>query len=178
MLLSVGSLTPLKGFDFLIQAVAGIPCNQRPSLIIASNFQSPPERDYLKQLATELNVDLKLLANIRDKHLVRLYNQARVVVYAPIREPSGLVPLEAMACDTPVVGVREGGVPESIVHQHTGLLVERDPAQFAAAIQHLLSNPSLASEYGRNGREHVLRNWTWDESVATLEHHLATCAGL
>jgi glycosyltransferase involved in cell wall biosynthesis len=93
-------------------------------------------------------------------------------------EPFGLVPLEAMACGTPVVGVQEGGVQESILHKHTGLLVDRDPVQFAAAVQNLLSNPALASEYGRNGREHVLRHWTWDQSVAALEDFLLACAGM
>ncbi len=92
--LSVGSLTPLKNFDFLIQAIARIPKMQRPALWIASNFQNPPERRFLEAMAAELNVQLKLLGNISDDELVQLYNQAAVTVYAPIREPFGLVPLE------------------------------------------------------------------------------------
>jgi glycosyltransferase involved in cell wall biosynthesis len=92
-----------------------------------------------------------------------------------VLEPFGLVPLEAMSCGTPVVGVREGGVQESIIHERTGLLVERDPKKFSNAVQHLLSNPDLIAEYGRNGREHVLKNWTWDRSVDRLEDHLVAC---
>jgi len=176
IVLSVGSLSPLKGFDFLIQAVARISSDQRPSLVIASNFQWPPERIYLKQLAHDLDVELVLFASVSDEHLVQLYNQAKVTVYAPLREPFGLVPLESMACGTPIVGVREGGLQETIIHERTGLLVERDCEQFARAVQHLLSNSTLASEYGRNGREHVLRNWTWDQAVTTLESHLTACA--
>jgi len=83
-----------------------------------------------------------------------------------------------MACGVPVIGVSEGGVAESIVHERTGLLVERDPEKFAGAMQHLLSNPDLALEYGRNGREHVLRHWTWDQSTESVERHLAACAAL
>jgi len=176
MLLSVGSLTPLKGFDFLIHSVARISTDRRLPLVIASNFQNPPERDYLDQLANDLDVDLTLLANVNDERLVQLYNQAKVTIYAPIGEPFGLVPLESMACGTPVVGVAEGGVRESILHEHTGLLVERDPTKFAEAVQYLLANPTLARHYGRNSREHVLRNWTWDRALATLESHLTICA--
>jgi glycosyltransferase involved in cell wall biosynthesis len=93
-----------------------------------------------------------------------------------VLEPFGLVPLEAMSCCTPVIGVFEGGVSESIVHEQTGLLVERDPRRFAAAVQHLLSNPDLAHKYGRNGREQVLKNWTWDQSAASIERYLTDCS--
>ena len=47
MVLSVGSLTPLKGFDFLVRAMAAYPAGNRPELVIASNFQNPPEREVL-----------------------------------------------------------------------------------------------------------------------------------
>lgn len=170
--LSVGSLTPLKGFDWLIRAIACIPPARRPSLVIVSNFQNPPERAYLEQLAQAAGVDLRLLANISDARLVELYNQAALTAYVPHNEPFGLVPLESMACATPVVAVREGGIAESIVHEETGLLTERDPQQIAAAIERLLSDTSLTETYGRNGRAHVLQHWTWEQAAATLEHHL------
>lgn len=175
MLLSVGSLTPLKGFDFLIQAISRIPEDLRPPLVIASNFQNLPERYYLESLAQDLAVDIKLLVNIPDAQLVELYNQARVTVYAPVREPFGLVPLESLACSTPVVAVREGGIQETVVHGSTGLLVEGEPEQFAEAVASLLSNTQLAERFGRNGREHILGKWTWDRAVTTLEGYLSSC---
>ncbi len=170
--LSVGSLTPLKGFDWLIRAIACIPPARRPSLVIVSNFQNPPERAFLEQLAQASGVDLRLLANISDARLVELYNQAALTAYAPHAEPFGLVPLESMACATPVVAVREGGVAESVVHEETGLLTERDPQQIAAAIERLLDDANLAERYGRSGRAHVVRHWTWEQAAATLERHL------
>jgi len=167
--LSVGSLTPLKGFEFLIGAMGSIPENQRPPLVIASNFENPPERDYLQRLAAEGGVDLRLLSRVGDDELVRLYNEATVVAYAAVREPFGLVPLEAMACGTPVVAVREGGVLETVVHEVTGLLVERETKPFAAALSRLLADPQLAAEYGRQGRELVLRRWSWEEAARRVE---------
>jgi glycosyltransferase involved in cell wall biosynthesis len=172
MVLSVGSLTPLKGFDFIIEAMGRISTAGRPSLVIVSNFQNEPERVFLGDLSRRLGVQLELLNNVSDDCLVQLYSEAKMIVYAPVREPFGLVPLEAMACGRPVVAVREGGVAESIVHEKTGLLVERDPDQFAAAVQRLLENPELAAEFGQNGREHAQTNWTWAVAIANLEQHL------
>jgi glycosyltransferase involved in cell wall biosynthesis len=176
VIFSVGSLTPLKGFDFLIQSVACIDPEVRPPLVIASNFQMPEEKQYLVEMAEKLSVKLVLHNNISDEELVNLYNSARITVYSPIREPFGLVSLESMACGTPVVAVREGGVQEAVLHEQTGLMVERDPIMFAEAIQSLLANPEMAARYGRNGREHVVQNWTWDRAVETLETHLLASA--
>lgn len=172
IVLSVGSLTPLKGFDFLVQAMARYPSSRRPTLVIASNFQNKVEFDFLTGLARELNVPLELRGRVTDEGLVDLYNQARVVVYSPVREPFGLVPLEAMACGTPVVAVDEGGIPESIVPGETGLLTERDPWQFASAVQSLVEDPERARRLGEQGRKHVTREWTWDRAVARLTQHL------
>lgn len=172
IVLSVGSLTPLKGFEFLIQALAKLPVAARPALVIASNFRNPPEQAYLEQLAAELKVELRLVGNVSDDDLVRLYNQAQVVLYAPIREPFGLVPLEALACGTPVVAVREGGIQETVINGQTGLLTEREPGQFAEAIRTLLANPALAAEVGRKGQEYVRQQWSWSQAVITLENHL------
>ncbi len=172
ILYSVGSLTPLKGFDFLIRAVGLIPLDQRPALVITSNFQNPPEREYLNQLATGNGVQLELLNDISEAELVALYNQAEITVYSPVREPFGLVALESMACGTPVIGIREGGLQETIRHEETGLLIDRDPQKFADAIVALRSSPEKMSSFGRRSREHVLANWSWDFAVQTLENHL------
>ena len=77
---------------------------------------------------------------IPDEGLVQLYNRAMLTVYAPIMEPFGFVPLESMACGTPVVGIREAGVRETVRHAETGFLVDRDPEQFAAAVLALLDD--------------------------------------
>lgn len=170
--LSVGSLTPLKGFDFLIEALATIPSTLRPELVIASNFQNPPEREYLEQLAGQSGVVLKLMGNVSDERLLELYNQAGVVGYAPIREPFGFVSLEAMACATPIVGVAEGGLLETVIPGKTGCLVERDPERFGQAINELLSSPKQAEALGKAGRAYVVENWTWEKAVRELENYL------
>jgi glycosyltransferase involved in cell wall biosynthesis len=69
-------------------------------------------------------------------------------------------------------------VVETVVPGETGLLVPRDPEQFAACTQQLLSDPATRARYGRGGREHVLRHWTLERAQLALEEHLAAGARL
>ena len=100
------------------------------------------------------------------------YRRAGVVAFAPHLEPFGLVALEAAACATPVVGVREGGVRETVVDGETGYLTDRDPVAFAAALARVLDNPDRARCLGEKARARVLADWTWDRSADALEAHL------
>jgi glycosyltransferase involved in cell wall biosynthesis len=174
--LSVGELSARKGFDFIIESLGKMAPQQRPKLVLACNSVHPREASYIESLAVRNAVDLEILFNLSAAELAVQYNKAMLCVYAPILEPFGLVPLEAMACGTPVLGVREGGVQESIDHENTGLLVDRDLDQFSTALQRMLSNPALLSAYGRNSRAHVLNHWSWDQSLASIESHLIECA--
>jgi glycosyltransferase involved in cell wall biosynthesis len=173
-LFSVGSLTPLKGFDFLIRAIATLPETVRLPIYIASNFENPPEKNYLEQLAKELNVQLKLFVGISDQLLKELYNKAKLTVYAPVREPFGLVTIESMACGTAVVGVAEGGLIETVQHEKTGLLTSRNELEFGRAIQTLLDNPKQLTEFENAGQIYVTQNWSWEKSARNFEKHFQT----
>lgn len=174
VLLSVGSLTPLKGFDFLIRSLGRIPARRRPRLRIVCNFEAPMEREFLEGIAREAGVELELLSGVDDHSLVRIYNEAALTAYAPVREPFGLVALESLACGTPVVAVREGGIQETVVDGKVGILVERDEARFAQAVERLRNRPATAREFGRAGREHVLGHWTWERAVGNLQDTLVS----
>ena len=127
---------------------------------------------YLERLAVKMEVDLHMLSMIDDGHLRDLYNKARMVLFAPYLEPFGLVPVEAMACGTPVIAVREGGMKETVVHNETGLLVERDEMAFSEAVSRLLKDAELRDAMGRKGIEAVRDFWTADQSGLRLLHHL------
>lgn len=170
--LSVGALNPRKGFDFLIESLALLPETERPPLVIVSNFQDVRERQFLEQLSAAKQVTVTFKTLIGDEELVSLYNRARFTLYAPVMEPFGFVPLESMSCGTPVIGVREAGVRETILHGATGILVERDSTAMATAIAHLLRNPALAAEFGKQARAAIVEYWTWDKSITTLEQFL------
>jgi glycosyltransferase involved in cell wall biosynthesis len=78
-------------------------------LIVVSDEIDIHVENSLEQRAQKIGVDLRIESLIADDELVSLYNKAQLVLYAPYLEPFGLVPLEAMACGTPVVAVKEGG---------------------------------------------------------------------
>ena len=170
--LSVGAIQPHKGFDFLIKSFAHIDERVRPPLRLIGNMENSRERDRLLSLSKENRVELQIEVGVDQETLVRRYNEAILVAYAPYNEPFGLVPLEAMACGKPVIAVDEGGIKETVVDNSTGLLVERDPRSFGKAIQHLLDDPGLVEQYGSQSRRYVMEKWSWERSVDQLEKHL------
>jgi len=176
LVLSVGTLFPFKGHDYVIRALSHIPTHRRPKLVIAYNRASKEEKRFLVALASEHNVRLELYPMVTGRRLVGLYNRAQVTVCAQIMEPLGLVPLESMACGTPVVAVKEGGFRETVISGQTGFLVDRDPSKIAGAIDRLCSEPGLRTTLAQQGRAHVVDKWSWARSLDTLEKHLQSVA--
>jgi glycosyltransferase involved in cell wall biosynthesis len=174
--LSVGSLTPAKGHEFVIRGLATIPVQTRPRLVIVSNRENAAEEDHLDRLAQELGVSTAIRFHVSDEELAGLYRRVKATVYAPYLEPFGLVPLESMACGTPVVGVREGGIAETILDGETGFLVDRDPISLGRAVETICTEPDLAARLGARGREYVESEWTWDHRLKQLEGHLLDTA--
>jgi len=172
IVLSVGAIAPLKGYDFLIEALGLIPVAERPKLVIVGNTASQAEARFLENLAVRRGVTLQFYVNLSDRELVELYNESHALVYAPVLEPFGFAALEAMACGTPVVAVKEGGVRESVVDGVTGFLAPRDPVAFADALSNVLTDAPFAHALGTNGREAVLRSWTWPLAYQRLIGHL------
>ena len=166
--LSVGTCIPPKGYDFLINSIAKIDEKQRPELVVVGNSGDEGWVNYLKDLAEKQGVKLDIMSMISDEDLIRLYNMAKAVVYAPYLEPFGYVPLEAMACGTPVVGVKEGGIKETVKHNKTGILTQRDEQDFADAIVKLFNDKQLWDKLAANGKAYVNSFWTLDAAGERL----------
>ncbi len=166
--LSVGFLGPWKGYEFLVRALARIEPAVRPPLVIVANGELPGWRQYLERLASDLGVALSIRMRVSDGELLDLYGRAKLLVYAPYLEPFGLAPVEAMACDTPVVAVREGGVREIVVDGETGLLTERDEEVFAGAVRELLSDDARRLAMASRAVERVAAFWTLRHAVGRL----------
>jgi len=150
----------------------------RPSLLIASNMTDAAWEAHLHRLAAKLGVDLHFKESVCDLDLVQLYNRARLFVYAPYLEPFGLAPLEAMACRTPVIAVKEGGIRESVLHNETGILTERDQETFALAMTDLLRDDAQRERLASRGLEVVQSFWTWTHAAERLDRHLRRAARL
>lgn len=170
--LSVGTITPTKGYDFLIESLSCINPEIRPKLVIAANHSIEEWKQYIVGLAQNLHVELEIMDMVDDKKLVELYNAAKLVLYAPYLEPFGLVPIESMGCGTPVIGVKEGGVRETVLNNKTGILVQRDPEKFAAAVTETLQNHTKLHEMSMNCVKEVERFWTLAHAGERIEWHL------
>lgn len=170
--LSVGTCIPPKGYDFIIRSISNIPKDIRPELVIVGNSSDELWVEYLKDLARERDVDLDILTMISDDELINLYNRAKMVVYAPYLEPFGYIPLEAMACGTPVVGVKEGGVRETVLHNKTGLLAQRDEKDFADAVIRLLKDDELWNRLSSTGIKYIESAWTLEKAGERLLEHI------
>lgn len=170
--LSVGTCIPPKGYDFLIRSISRIPEDIRPELVIVGNSSDELWVDFLKTLAKENDVDLDILTMISDDELIKLYNKAKLVVYAPYLEPFGYVPLEAMACGTPVVGVKEGGLRESILHNKTGLLTQRNEKDFSEAIIKLMEDEDLWNKFSKTGIKYIESVWTLEKAGERLLNNM------
>lgn len=175
VVLSVGKAQPYKGFRFLVTSISRIAASIRPRLVIIAHGERSGEQALLRNLALDLQVDVTFQA-VDDEELVQWYNRAMVVAFVPYVEPFGFIPLEAMACGVPVVGICEGGVRESVIDGETGYLVDRDPQACADAITRLLSDPDLRHRMGAAGRRIVETRWTWRQSGELLAKRLQQLA--
>jgi len=172
VILSVGAMLPNKRHGFILEAVSTIPKGRRPRMEIVGYAGGPDatrRRIALLDAAGRLGVDLRIEGDVSDGVLRDAYRRAGVVAFAPYLEPLGLVAIEAMACGAPVVGIREGGVRETIRDGETGILTELDPVAFGQAILSLLTDPERARKMGERGRQCAVSEWTWMRSVDRLE---------
>lgn len=167
--LSAGILHPQKGHWFVIESLGLLRPEIRPRLVVASpvaeNNTAQQLRDYAATHGVELDIQ-----TVRDSdRMAQLYSGAMLLLFAPHEETLGLVALEAMACGTPVVGVGEGGLVETIEDGRTGLLVERDAGEFALAVEKLLVDSALRGLLGRQSHRYIKQFWTWSRAVDDLE---------
>lgn len=168
--LGVGSYAVHKNIPFLIRAVAG--CATRIPLVWVGNSGAEAKAQEFKAYAAQLGVDFRPHFGLDDQQLVDLYNRASLHVCAPRLEPFGLTPLEAGSCGCPVLGLREGGLRETIIDGVTGLLLDESEEAFARTIDRLLAEPAVLERYGKEGIKWVSTRWSLNESISRLEAHL------
>jgi glycosyltransferase involved in cell wall biosynthesis len=94
-----------------------------------------------------------------------------VFVCPSVYEPFGLINLEAMACETPVVASAVGGILEVVEDGKTGLLVPPGhPDELAVALGRVLENPALGRSLGQAGRRRVEAQFSWASVAERTEH--------
>jgi alpha-maltose-1-phosphate synthase len=166
-----GRITRQKGLPLLLGAALKLD-RQYQLVIVASSPDTPEIGAEVAALAARVSAERGNLVSIDHfisrEDLIHLHSHAAVFVCPSIYEPFGLVILEAMACETPVVASRVGGIPEIVVEGETGYLVDYDPTDLesftsalADRLEKLLRDPTLAARMGKAGRERVLQHFGW-----------------
>jgi starch synthase len=191
----VGRITRQKGLIHLLDASAAI--DPDAQLVLCAGAPDTPE--IAAEIAARLDGVRAARANVvwieemlPKPDLIQILSHAAVFVCPSIYEPMGIVNLEAMACEAPVVATAVGGIPEVVEDGVTGLLVRyeamadatgapADPAALAAdlaeSINELLADPARAAAMGVAGRARAVERFGWDvaaaETLALYERLLA-----
>jgi glycogen synthase len=181
--LFVGRITRQKGISQLIGAARYFEKNCQVVLCAGApdTKEIAEETDTLiKKLQAEREGVILISEMLPREKVKVLYSHAQVFACPSLYEPFGIINLEALACETPVVGSAVGGIPEIIVDGKTGYLVplnsvsksDFNPADpdafqkdFADKVNKLLRDEQLAVAMGEAGRERVLEKFSW-ESIA------------
>ncbi len=162
--LFVGRPTAQKGMEYLIDAADDIPVQ------VVLEAMGADTKDYENRMMEKVKGKKNIVwihENLGDVKNVELYTSARVFICPSVYEPFGIINLEAMACETPVVATAVGGIPEVVVPEETGILVDpADSGQISAAVNRLLENPELAAAMGKKGRRRVEEKFSWDSIAA------------
>ena len=160
IILYVGRIEPLKGIDILIRAVPLLECaNDLRVMIVGGNPSGDTEMERLKTIAEELGIgdSVTFTGPVPQDRLPTYYSAADIYVLPSHAESFGLAALEAMACGTPVVVSRVGGLKTFVDNAETGYLVPwRCPEAFAQRLDMLLANPDLRDAMGNAARRKAL----------------------
>lgn len=169
-ILFVGRPTPQKGMEYLIDAADFI--DQSVQIVFAA--VGSDTKDYEDRMTEKVQTKKNILwihKLLKEEEYVQLYSSAKVFVCPSIYEPFGIINLEAMATQTPVVATKVGGILEVVGHNETGLLVEpANPKQIADAVNELLKNENKRKTFGLAGRKRVEQYFSWEKiAIQTKE---------
>lgn len=178
IILTLTRLVSRKGIDTVIKAMPAV-LRKMPEVhyVIAGEGE---DEEKLKKLVDHYNLNdsVTFIGRVGYGELTNVYNMCDVFVMPsktipPDVEGFGIVFLEANACVRPVIGSNSGGIPDAIINQKTGLIVnEQDVKELSEALLDLLTNPEKALLLGKNGRKRVLHEANWDCSTKKIFNHL------
>ncbi|MEU4035256.1 glycogen synthase [Streptomyces collinus] len=166
--LFVGRITRQKGVPHLLRAVRDI--DPGAQVVLCAGAPDTPEidrefRELYEELSRVREGVFWIPQMLPRADVVQLLTRAAVFVCPSVYEPLGIVNLEAMACGTPVVASRVGGIPEVVDDGRTGLLVDVDDAfeaSLARALDTVLGDPEAARRMGEAGRVRAVGEFGWD----------------
>lgn len=155
-----GKLTAYKGVKYLIRAAKKI---KEGEIIILGDG---PERKNLEKIVKDEKIrNVRFLGHLgKDTDfLIKFYSRAQVFVAPSVwDEPLGLVILESMACETPVVVTRKGGIPLAVKDGKNGLFIRpRNSNDIAEKVNYLLANDEIRLKMAKKAREIAEQRFSW-----------------
>lgn len=160
----LGRLHGGKGIDFLLKAVQEL--KERGQRVGVNIAGEGPEKENLQKLSKELGIEdqVDFVGFIDESYKVPFYNAADVFVFPSPYEPYGIVPIEALACKTPLVATDTGIVSQVAEHFKGGSIVvpPTDPSAIASGVKKILEEKNPERRIDRNsGRKHH----GWEEKI-------------
>jgi glycosyltransferase involved in cell wall biosynthesis len=181
--MTVAPLHDRRQLDTIIRALPLVPAAE---LLIAggpprSELAKDPGYRRLGELATELGVSDRVICTgqIGRARMPALLRSADLLVHIAHYEPFGMVPLEAMACGTPVLASAGGSHSDAVIDGATGALIPPDrPVLLAKMIRRLLASPMLLEGYGIAAADRARARYSWDRvGRETLAAYQGTVRG-
>lgn len=170
LLLCLGRLTPQKGFDVALRAFARIePAVPRARLMIVGEGI---EEVALKKLAASLGISHKVdfTGAVPPQDVFEVINRATMVLLPSRFEGLPLVALEAARMQRPIISSAVDGLPDLVIDQESGLILqENNEQELAKAILALLQDPQKAMRMGRAAARHLEDHFAFEQCVSSYE---------
>jgi len=156
-----------KGHSVLLRALAIVKKTQpKIRLLIAGQGQEKP---VIEALIHELGLDNNVLLTGIVEHIAPLLRASDIAVLPSLIEPLGMFQIEAQFLEVPTITSDVGGIPETITHEQTGLIVEAgNVTEWAKAIHWVLDHPLEAKQYAKAGKQRVLEKFSIEANTAQL----------
>ncbi|MDP4611688.1 MAG: glycogen synthase [Opitutales bacterium] len=177
--LFVGRITRQKGIVHLVEAIKYM--HEGYNVVLCAG--APDTKEIAAEMTAAVDAAKKdregiywIDEMVNKTDIIQLYSGAAVFCCPSIYEPFGIINLEAMACETPVVGSMVGGIPEVVVHDETGFLVPvaqqsespfspLHPTSYAKDLAHnvnrLMEDPEKRERFAKAGRKRAVEKFSW-----------------
>ena len=165
-ILFVGRTSRQKGMPYLIEAMKYVD----PGVQLVCCTSAPDTKEIEEEIAALVAQEPRVTwinTLLREENYVELYSNCVVFACPSVYEPFGIINLEAMACERPVVASAVGGIQEVVVPGETGYLVPpADPKALADALNKVLRDRNMARQMGLAGRKRVVDHFSWTSIAA------------
>ena len=172
VILSVGHMTAIKGFDYLVRAMPYV-VKKRPRVRLLLIGEGPDKR-YFESLVIKLGLErnIEFLGAISHGDIASYFQRCILYCQPSLSETFGLARLEAMACGKPVVYTSAGSGESGFTSngKYGGIVSPRRPRGLAREILRFLESPKLIKKSGKINRQLVVKGYDWESIVSKYEN--------